>query len=71
MEPLAIQSLGYDLALSQSIAEPPCLQGNHDAGLWIMCQQCLRRTFIEVVKATFAIQMMVYLTCRATYPIQQ
>ena len=36
MEPLVIQSLGYDLALSQGITELPCLQGHHDAGLWIM-----------------------------------
>jgi hypothetical protein len=26
MEPLVIQSLGYDLALSQGITELPCLQ---------------------------------------------
>jgi hypothetical protein len=71
MEPLVIQSLGYDLALSQGITELPCLQGNHDAGLWIMFQQCLRHTSTEVVEATLAIQMMVYLTYHATYPIQQ
>jgi hypothetical protein len=71
MEPLVIQSLGYDLALPQGITELPCLQGNHDAGLWIMFQQCLRHTSTEVVEATFAIQMMVYVTYHATYPIQQ
>ena len=71
MEPLVIQSLGYDLALSQGITELPCLQGHHDAGFGIMCQQCLRHTPTEVVEATFAIQMMVYLTYHATYPIQQ
>jgi hypothetical protein len=71
MEPLVIQSLGYDLALPQGITELPCLQGDYDAGLGIMCQQCLRHTSTEVVEATFAIQMMVYVTYHATYPIQQ
>ena len=31
MEPLVIQSLGYDLALPQGITELPCLQGHHFA----------------------------------------
>ena len=31
----------------------------------------LRHTAREVVEATLAIQMMVYLTYHATYPIQQ
>ena len=71
MEPLVIQSLGYDLALSQGITILLCLQRKRDAGLWIMFQQCLRHTSTELVEATFTIQMMVYLTYYATYPIQQ
>ena len=71
MEPLVIQSLGYDLALPQRIKELLCLQDNHDARLWIMLKQCLRHTPKEAVEATFAIQMIVYLTYYATYPIKQ
>jgi hypothetical protein len=71
MELLVIWSFGYDLALLQGITELPCLQGNHDARLCIIYQQCLWHTSAKAVEATFTIQMMVYLTYHATYPIQQ